>query len=271
MTVRQPWRQSAVVLLLGPALVMGCQHTGPTLSARPPAPPAVEGTAALSKTHVADVQIALGRTLEKRGAVEQAMGIYLQALQNDPGRADAVARLAVLHDLQGEFAASAPLYKKAVAAQPNNADYHCNQGYSFYLQQRWPEAEAALRRALSLAPEHARAQNNLGLVLAQTGRHTEALEAFWKAGCDEADARSNLAFVLTLQKRWPEARLEYEQALAVAPRSTKARRGLEELNAAAAKLEGDGWRRASTPAQASAALNRRPPQDEAERSAQLEE
>jgi Flp pilus assembly protein TadD len=220
---------------------------------------------------VADVQIALGRTLEKRGAVEQAMGVYLQALQNDPSRADAVARLAVLHDLQGDFAASAPLYSKALAAQPTNADLHCNHGYSLYLQQRWPEAEAVLRRALALAPEHARAQNNLGLVLAQTGRHTEALEAFWKAGCDEADARSNLAFVLTLQKRWPEARREYEQALAVAPRSTNARRGLEELNAAAARLEAGGWRPAGSVAQASAALDLRPPQEEAERSAQVEE
>src|SRR5207253_9547824 len=114
-----------------------------------------------------------------------------------PSRVDAVARLAVLCDQQGDFTESARLHRQALAAEPANADGYCDYGYSLYLQRHWPEAEAALRQAVAIAPDHRRALNNLGLVLARTGMQSEALAAFRKAGCTEADAHANLAFALT--------------------------------------------------------------------------
>src|SRR5262249_56804428 len=104
-----------------------------------------------------------------------------------------------------------------------------------YLQRRWEEAEAALRHALALEPGHSRAHNNLGLVLAQAGRPEDALASFRSAGCTEADAHVNLAFVLTLQRRWDEARGYYERALALEPASAPARTGLRQLDTLVAK------------------------------------
>ena len=59
-----------------------------------------------------------------------------------------------------------------------------------------------LHRALEIRPEFARAHINLGLLLARTYHESEALAEFSKAGCDEATARSNLAFALTLEERY---------------------------------------------------------------------
>src|SRR5207249_10438430 len=75
----------------------------------------------------------------------------------------------------------------------------------------------------------------LGLLLGRTGRDDDALAEFRKAGCTEADARVNLAFALSLERRWPEARGQYRQALAADASSAPARKGLKELEAAMAK------------------------------------
>jgi Flp pilus assembly protein TadD len=195
-----------------------------------------ESTPKLTAAQKADVQIAYGRTLEKRGALEQARAVYLEALQNDPSRADACDRLAVLLDQQGKFDEARDWHDKALATQPNNPDFNCNFGYTLYLQGSTAAAEESLRRCLSLAPEHARAHNNLGLVLAHTSRRDEALAEFRRAGCSEADAQANLAYALTLERRWAEARTCYERALAADPSATFPKKGLQELNHLAAKV-----------------------------------
>src|SRR5262249_7496473 len=66
----------------------------------------------------ADLQISMGRTAEHEGNLDQAMAAYRAALTRDKNRADAYARLAVLHDKQGEFLKSAQLYQKALTLRP---------------------------------------------------------------------------------------------------------------------------------------------------------
>lgn len=183
----------------------------------------------LKPKQAADVQVALARTLEKQGQTEQALAIYEEAVQKDPGRGDAWRRMAILRDGQGRFAESATLYQKALKAQPGSAEIYCDMGYSLYLQQRWPEAEMNLRQALALQPDHARAHNNLGLILARTGRAEEALGEFYEAGCSDAAAHTNLAYALTLEHHWPQARQHYQWALQTDPSSAPAKKGLREL------------------------------------------
>jgi Tfp pilus assembly protein PilF len=233
-------RRGWAALAGGLCLVCGClqldQRPGTTI-VEPPTALTGESSPKLTPAQKADVQIAYGRTLEKRGALDQAQAIYLDALQHDPSRADACARLAVLSDQQGKFEESSKWHQKALAAQPSNADFLCNQGYSFYLQGHLAEGEANLRQCLSLAPDHARAHNNLGLILGRTGRRDEALAEFRRAGCNEAEALSNLAYALTLERQLPEARMCYERAAAMDSSPTSpARKGLAELDALSSKL-----------------------------------
>lgn len=229
----------AIVALLGLGLLAGCHQAGGPSSALTTAAvlPVSESTPKLSNAQVADVQVAYGRALEKRGAADAAAGVYQEALRHDANRSDAMARLAVLHDRQAKFEESVELHRKALAGQPENPDLYCNLGYSLYLQGNWAEAEANLRRAVALAPDHRRAHTNLGLVLSRLGRTDEALAEFRRAGCDETEAHSNLAFVLTLEQRLPEARRHYQQALTADPSSAAVRQRLRDLDTLAARLE----------------------------------
>jgi Flp pilus assembly protein TadD len=230
------------VLALGLCLVSGCIHAdpGPAVSAAAVSGPTLapqESAPKLTAPQVADVKIAYGRTLEKRGTSDQALATYLEALKLDPSRADACARLAVLYDQQCKFDEAASWHRKAIAAQPKNPDFHCNLGYSLYLQGKMAEAETSLRQCLALAPEHARAHNNLGMVLARTDRCEEALSEFGRAGCNEADAQTNLAYALTLECRWAEARACYERVLAADPSSQASQKGLQSLKSLMIKAD----------------------------------
>ena len=108
-------------------------------------------------------------------------------------------------------------------------------GYNCYLRQQWQDAETHLRRALELSPGLGRAHNNLGLLLARTGREGEALEEFMRAGSGPAEAHANLAHVLTLTDRWNEAQQEFQRALAINPNLKSAHEGLAKLQSLAAK------------------------------------
>jgi Tfp pilus assembly protein PilF len=172
----------------------------------------------------------MAASFEKENKFDEAMAAYEKALSHDPKRADAAERLAVLCDRQGDFAGSAPLHRKALAAQPNQPDYLCNYGYSLYLQKRWPEAEVQFRKALELNPQHERSSNNLGLLLARSGRQTEALVAFGKNSNNKSEPYLNLAFALALEKNWSEARAQFELALQLDPSSALAKKGLRQMD-----------------------------------------
>jgi Tfp pilus assembly protein PilF len=189
----------------------------------------------ISDRQTADVQVALGRTYEQHGQFDLARTAYAEAVKHDPKRTDAYVRLAILHDRQGKFKESAELYRKALQTAPGNPDIFCDMGYSMYLQRRWAEAEMNLQQALVLKPDHARAHNNLGLVLTHTDRVEEALAHFRKAGT-EAQAHLNLAVALMLDERWDDARAQYEQALSADPSLEQAKKGLQELDMLLAKI-----------------------------------
>jgi Tfp pilus assembly protein PilF len=202
------------------------EQTSPT----PPRPPVItEPTPELSSQQAAEVHVGLGRSLEKRGDLNQATAAYLEAQKRDPGSLDACLRLAVIYDRQGKFQDSAAQYARAVKLGPKNPDVYCDLGYSLYLQKRWAEAESNLRRAISLKADHSRARNNLGLVLARTSRLDDAAAQFREGGCKPADAYVNVAFALTLDRQWEEAKLQYQHALAVDPSSQPAHDGLRNL------------------------------------------
>lgn len=189
----------------------------------------------LTPAQTADVQVAYGRSLEKRGLSEQAAKVYQEAIKKDPSQSEAYVRLAIMKDQKGQFVESAELYRKALKAKPGSSDIFCCMGYSLYLQHRWAEAEMNLSQAIALDSDNRRAHNNLGLVLAQTERPKDALDEFRKGGCNEVDANSNVAFALTLARRWPEARTYYERTLAADPQAVTAQRGLQELDSLMAK------------------------------------
>src|SRR6476620_4440318 len=103
-----------------------------------------------SESQKADLQMSVGRSLEREGKLEQAIAIYRDALKNDDHCIEAYQRSAIVNDQLGNFEESDKLYRAALKRDPKNAELLCDRGYSFYLQNRHAEAEKALREALAL-------------------------------------------------------------------------------------------------------------------------
>jgi Tfp pilus assembly protein PilF len=223
----------------GALISAGCQQM--QLNRTPPMKKATSETPQpqtnLSAAQQADMQIAMGRVTENQGDLAGAMAAYRAAVTRDQKSAEAHARMAVVHDKQGEFRESAELYRKALQLSPGNPDIFCDMGYSLYLQRRWAEAEMNLRQAISLNPNLARAHNNLAMLLARDMRVEAALEEFRKAGSDEATANANLAFVLTTENRFEEARKYYQLAVAANPSSKEIKDRLAQLDTMIARID----------------------------------
>ncbi|WP_165252722.1 tetratricopeptide repeat protein [Paludisphaera soli] len=192
------------------------------------------GPAKVSRRQAADVEIAMGRTLQESGDLNGAEAAFRDALKKDPRRADAEAKLAVLAEERGDQEQADAHFERALKLAPKDPEILCDRGYSYYLQRRWADAETCLRKALREDPRHARGHNNLGLVLARQGDGEAALVEFGKAGCDRADAQSNLALVMAMEGRLDEARELYAAASAAKPGSAPAREGLRASGAALA-------------------------------------
>lgn len=197
------------------AFLSGCAGSGsgqlafwskdnkPTMAAESPV---------LDSQQTADVHLALGRTAEQQKQWPAAMTIYRELLKTNPGHPEATHRLAVLHDRQGEYEQSSQWFQKTLKLKPGDPDVFCDIGFSLYSQGRYAEAEINLRQAIAVKPDHARAQNHLGLLLAQQGEPEAALAAFRRAKCSPAQAHTNLAVILALNNNPEDARTHLQSA-----------------------------------------------------------
>jgi tetratricopeptide (TPR) repeat protein len=200
----------------------------------------------ITPSQQADVQIAMGRTAEHEGDIGSAEVAYREALKRDKKRGDAHLHLANIQTLKGEYRQAEEEYQRALEASPGNADVFCDMGYSYYLQRKWEDAQRNLKQALAIDPNHARAHNNLALVYAHMERTEDALAEFQRAGNSAAVAHVNLAFSLSLDKRWQLAREEYGRAMAFHPSSDVLKARLHEIDRLIAANDVQTPKRAAT-------------------------
>jgi Tfp pilus assembly protein PilF len=184
---------------------------------------------ALTEKQKIDLQIALAVAAERQGRLEEAKKTYQGLIKTAPQRTELYHRLALLHSRQGECNLAESYYLQGLTLDPAHAELHCDLGYNYYLQERWTEAEASLRRAIALDNDLARAHNNLGLLLARTGRESEAMHQFAMAGAMPAEASVNLALAMIMDGRVEQAEAAYRYALRVNPSLQTAREGLATL------------------------------------------
>lgn len=88
----------------------------------------------------------------------------------------------------GDFAASAELWRQAIALAPADARAHNNLGTALSRLRRQSEAVRSYRRAVELKPAYADAHFNLGAALWSLGSRTEALAEWEQAASLAADS-----------------------------------------------------------------------------------
>ncbi len=158
-----------------------------------------------------------------------------------PDNADIlVTRGAILARL-GAYAQAIDSLKQGLAAKPVQAAYaHAQLGDAYYQVNVYPEAIAALREAVRLAPEDLRYQFDLGVALKDSGRSDEALAIFQslrdKAPQDPAPWRQ-VGYALAELGRLEEAIPALEQSLRLAPEQAKVWHALGETQGKLGRVE----------------------------------
>jgi Tfp pilus assembly protein PilF len=172
----------------------------------------------------------------------------LAACAHGPSRKD--RRVAEIHhDLaveavrNGNPAEALKEYEIALRADPRFAEAHRGRGLVLdHGFGRLDEAERAYRKALELRPRFPEAWNDLGQLLARTGRHDEALAAFGNALDDMSYrepfvARCNRGQALYRMGREAEGKQELETCTKLAPAFCAGRRELGRILLAEGQLQ----------------------------------
>ncbi len=182
-----------------------------------------------------------GRRDRREGlaARERAFALYDR---DDPSEALAVASQAMTHPLSsvvqvdllhlaavchvrlGDAGEAISCWRKLLHLQPDHAEIHNNLGNLLREQNRPTEAESAYRQALGIHPDHADAHYNLGLLLHDQHRLAEAEVAYrqvLRIDPNHARACHNLANLLQALQRFAEAEAVYRHRLTIHPVSAE--------------------------------------------------
>lgn len=132
----------------------------------------------------ADVQVQLGWVLVKLTHTHDAEAAFLGALERDPGEYSAYLGLAECYRLNQRPEDQMRMVREAMAIAPHDPDVWNSHGVALEVANDPNGATEAYEKALSFAPTHRRAANNLGFLLekrmeaGEPGLRERALEAW---------------------------------------------------------------------------------------------
>jgi tetratricopeptide (TPR) repeat protein len=107
---------------------------------------------------------------------------YVAAFFNLAAILSEAGRIEELEKIKKEVAEAVSLSLiRARAEESKDPKVHLELGVLFYIQGRYDEAEAELRKAIELNPDYTLAYYNLAVLLREIGRHKEAEEHFKKS------------------------------------------------------------------------------------------
>lgn len=133
----------------------------------------------------ADVQIQLGYVLLKCGRHQEGEQSFLAALETDPGEYSAYLGLSECYRHLQRLEDQLAMVKQAMTLAPEDPDVWNAQGVAQEVAGHPAAATESYEKALSLAPMHRKAANNLGFVLekrmtaGEPGMKERAIDA-WK-------------------------------------------------------------------------------------------
>ncbi len=173
----------------------------------------------------AAAQANLGLLLAAMHRHAEAEGPLQQAVTAMPGDATLRNALGVAQEALRRHADAEKTYRAALAADPGLADAHANLGNCLRRLGRLFEAEAHLVRAIELRPGFAVAHFNLGVLLQERGEAERAIAEYRRAlehRPDYVEALNNLGSCLRTQGFVDEARAAFERVLELRPTQVEA-------------------------------------------------
>ncbi len=173
---------------------------------------------------------ALAQALESTGSeTARIEALYRQALEVQPLAADIRVNLGRFLETRNRIDEAVAEYRRATADSPTMAAAHYNLGTANLRLGNADEAERSLRQAIHLVPDYDQALGNLALLLASTDRKTEAGAMFRRALDTDprsAVANANLATFYLGDGRAVEAVPLFVEAIRIDPEYIQARLNL---------------------------------------------
>jgi Flp pilus assembly protein TadD len=152
------------------------------------------------------------------------------ALQND---GESHFNSGLTHLREGRSTLALEEFKKAIKQNGKNPYFYKGLGVCYLQMRRFPDAVAALRKALQLNPYYVDARNDLGTALLMSGKRDEGKAELLTAFNDptnptpELSAR-NLGQAYLEEKRWPDAASWFRSSVGRNPLLVDAHLGLGE-------------------------------------------
>jgi len=115
-----------------------------------------------------------GKALADAGELAQSKDVLTRAYTPDNPKWDIMSVQGAVADQLGDHAAAMQFYRDALKIAPGEPGVLTNMGLSLALSGHLPEAERALRLAVSSPKADARMRGDLALVLALEGKYAEA-------------------------------------------------------------------------------------------------
>jgi len=176
----------------------------------------------------AEGQLSFARLAERRGQPEQAKTIYEAFVNLHSDNPLPFHRLGVMAAREGDYEKCDSYLSKAFHLDESNPDLLADIGYSMYLRGLTADAETFYRRALEFDRDHEAAANNLGMLLAESGRRTESLAMFKRVN-DEAKAYANQGYILAQTGELEDAKNYFNHALTLDATLKPAAKGLMQV------------------------------------------
>jgi len=121
---------------------------------------------------------------------------------------------------QGNFPEAEKAIRQAISVDPHQPEYHYHLGMSLHPQGLFAEAAEAFKAAIALKPDWGQALNGLGAMYTQIGLYPEAEDAYRKLialNPTEGYSYYNLGIILEKRGLIEEAKEPYRQAITLKP------------------------------------------------------
>jgi tetratricopeptide (TPR) repeat protein/SAM-dependent methyltransferase len=171
----------------------------------------------------------LGNALKQQGNLAAAAENYRKALELQPGGVETRCNLANTLLEQGNLDEAIGQYRTTLAGRPDLVDAHIGLGNAHRLQGRQDAAIASFRQATLIEPDDATALVGLGLALQAQGKLDDAIACHKKALSHQPglfDAHHNLAVALHIQGKLDAAIASYQEAISLKPDLENSLQGL---------------------------------------------
>jgi Flp pilus assembly protein TadD len=151
-----------------------------------------------------DLRIAYAKALSANGRFEQALKVIEDTISPSQPDWNALLVKGATLDQMGRNAEARQIYNQALTIAPNEASLEANLGLSYAMTNELESAEAHLRRAVEMPGATSKIRQNLALVVGLQGRFDES-RALFEAELAPDQVEANMSYVRTLltqQNRW---------------------------------------------------------------------